>query len=731
MVSRVALSLLLLSGVTDAIGADWPMFGRDQTRNPVVRDGDAPTEWDVKTGRNIKWVAQLGSQTWGNPIIAGGQIFIGTNNHSAYLKRYPKEVDLGCLLCFRESDGEFLWQFTAPKLAAGRVQDWPVQGIGGSPLVEGERMWFVSNRYEVVCLDTLGFRDGENDGPVVDEPVTTDDEADVVWRFDMIGELGILPHCAGMGPDWRCSPAASYKGRIYIVTGNGVDLSHFTIPAPDAPSLVCLDQRTGEVLWTDASPGENILHTQVASPLVVEIGGRGHVVVPQGDGWVRSFDALTGELVWEFDLNPKESKWTVGGSGNRNNILATPVFHRGRVFIASGQEGEHGEGPGRLVCLDPTKTGDVSSELAVDAQGRRLSQRRIQAVNPDEGERAIPNPNSALIWEYKTADRNGDGKIEFEEEFHRMFTSVAIRDDLLVAADLSGLVLGIDVRTGIRKWAHDPFAMVWCQPLIVGDKVFVGDDDGMVTIYELSADPEYALRHVDRQQELDNSIHATAFANGVLYFTTRNRLYAIADSDARPNGEADDNQKSGRSGTSTGKQLSTRRTSAVTRVPKPPFASTPQDVVEAMLKTAAVKAGETVVDLGSGDGRIVVTAAKQYGAQAIGYEIDADLVRQSRRAVADSDVSQRAEIRRQDMYTADLSDVDVVVVFLYEPVLEKLKPQFAQMKSGARIVSHHFEIQGVAATRTITVDSAETGIKHRVTVYETPLQDRDGRRDAE
>ena len=157
------------------------MLGRTPSRNPVVPDGSGPTNWDVQAGENIRWSAPLGSQTYGTPVVADGQIYVGTNNSAGYLERYSKDIDLGCLLCFREADGKFLWQFSAEKLPTGRIHDWPLQGIGGAPLVQGERMWFVSNRWELVCLDTLGFRDKENDGSFQDEPVQAANEADV-WH---------------------------------------------------------------------------------------------------------------------------------------------------------------------------------------------------------------------------------------------------------------------------------------------------------------------------------------------------------------------------------------------------------------------------------------------------------------------------------------------------------------------------------------------------------------------
>ena len=103
-----------------------------------------PTEWDVKTGKNIKWVASLGSQSYGNPVVAGGVVLVGTNNEAM---RDPKQPgDRGVLMAFRESTGEFMWQATFEKLSSGRANDWPFQGIASSPLVINGVAYFVSNR---------------------------------------------------------------------------------------------------------------------------------------------------------------------------------------------------------------------------------------------------------------------------------------------------------------------------------------------------------------------------------------------------------------------------------------------------------------------------------------------------------------------------------------------------------------------------------------------------------
>ena len=366
-------------------------------------------------GVNIKWVARLGSQTYGNPVVAGGRVWVGTNNGAGYLKRYPADVDLGCLLCFDESDGRFLWQASSEKLPSGGAQDWPLQGICCSPLVEGDRLWYVTSRGEVVCLDTAGYYDGEDDAPVQAKKVDLHDpdmhEADTVWKFDMMAELKVSQHN-------MCSCSVTSLGDILFVnTSNGVDESDKLVPSPDAPSFLAMNKHTGAVLWTDNSPGANILHGQWSSPAAGLLGGVPQVIFGAGDGWVYSFRADEGqngrpELLWKFDANPKESKWILGGAGTRNNIIATPVIYDGLVYVTMGEDPESGEGVGHLWCINPTKRGDVSPTLAVraDDHSQILPPRREQAVIVEQGEAAIPNPNSAVVWDYSQIDQNGDGQ---------------------------------------------------------------------------------------------------------------------------------------------------------------------------------------------------------------------------------------------------------------------------------------------------------------------------------
>ena len=177
--SLAAFALLPLAG-SFALAADWPMWGGRQACNMVnTAEKNIPTEWDVNTGKNIKWIAQLGTQSFASPVIAGGRVFMGTNNQA---ERQPAiKGDKGIFICFRESDGKFLWQNVHDKLAAGRVNDWPEQGICSTCCVDGDRAYYVSNRCELVCTDVNGANSGTTNGKIV-------------WKLDMIKDLGVFPH---------------------------------------------------------------------------------------------------------------------------------------------------------------------------------------------------------------------------------------------------------------------------------------------------------------------------------------------------------------------------------------------------------------------------------------------------------------------------------------------------------------------------------------------------------
>lgn len=534
---------------------NWSMWGGSTSRNNTPVGKNVATEWEIgdfnyQTGawdpanaKGIKWVAQLGSQSYGNPVVHEGRVFVGTNNSAGLIERYPADVDLGCMVAFDVKDGRFLWQHSSEKLPTGRVHDWPLQGVCSAALCEGDRLWFVTNRGEVRCLDTAGFHDNDNDGPYVDEdkqvapgkPYNKLREADVVWVFDMMKELHISQHN-------MCSCSLLSAGDVlFVCTSNGVDLDHRYVPAPEAPSFFAMDKKTGKVLWSDNSPGDKIHHGQWSSPGYGVIGGQAQILFGGGDGWLYSFDPAgedgNSKLLWRFDSNPKTAKLDLMGKGTRNDIIGTPVVYDDKVYFATGQDPEHGEGVGILWCVDPTKRGDVSPELAYNAADpqKPIPYKRYQAVVEAEGDFVRPNPNSAVVWKYEGADLDGDGEQAFEESMHRSCGTVAIRDDVLYIADFSGVFHCLDAQTGKPHWTYDMLSAAWGSPLIVEDKVYVGDEDGEISIFRHAAERSDAMREEDGEmvpyygtRTMDSSVYSTPIvADNVLYVSSLTHLFAI------------------------------------------------------------------------------------------------------------------------------------------------------------------------------------------------------------
>ncbi len=224
---------------------------------------------DLTTTRNVKWVAKLGTQSYGNATVAQGRIFVGTNNDCP---RDPQhQGDRSILLCLDEQTGTFLWQLVVPKLKSGQANDWESLGILSSPVVEGNRVYLVTSRCEVICLDIQGQSDG-NDGPFTNEagyvvrdtgspPATIGPkDADIVWVYDLRDELGVFPRNAS-----NSSPLI-VGDLVFVCTSNGKDWTNANIPSPFAPSFVAIHKHTGQLAGEDdAGIGPRIFHGQWSS----------------------------------------------------------------------------------------------------------------------------------------------------------------------------------------------------------------------------------------------------------------------------------------------------------------------------------------------------------------------------------------------------------------------------------------------------------------------------------
>jgi len=422
-----------------------------------------PESWDAKIGTNIKWKAQLGSSSNGNPVVADGRIFLGTNNGNP--RNAEIAGDKGVLMCLRESDGTFLWQAVTDKLDGDG--DWPEEGVCSSPAVEGKRLYYVSNRSELVCLDTEGFTDGRNDGPFQDETYKGPTDADIIWKLDMRKDLGVVPLFMA------ASSPVIWEDLVFVVTPNGRDGADEKVIAPKAPSFLAVNKNTGKVVWQDSSPGENILHGQWGSASVGIVDGVAQALFPGGDGWLYAFNARTGEKLWTFDLNPKDAVWPK----TRNYGISTPVFSDGHVFMSVGQDPDHPNGVGHTYCIRPGGKGDIT------ASGR--------------------------VWQY--------------DQIRRSISTAAVANGLVYVADMKGVLHCLDAKTGKPYWTYDTLSPVWGSPLVADGKVYIGDQDGDVAVLK-------AGQELKKIAEIDmgDSVHSTPVpANGVLYVMTQSALYAI------------------------------------------------------------------------------------------------------------------------------------------------------------------------------------------------------------
>ena len=158
-----------------------------------------------------------------------------------------------------------------------------------------------------------------------------------------------------------------------------------------------------------------------------------------------------------------------------------------------------------------------------------------------------------------------------------------------------------------------------------------------------------------------------------------------------------------------------------TRTPDVIFVPTPQDVVERMLKMANVKKDDLLYDLGCGDGRIVVMAAKKYGCKCVGFDIDPERVKESRENVRKNNVEHLVRIEQKDIFTLDLSEADVITLYLLRSLNVKLIPQLEKLKPGSRIVSHDFDMRGIKPETAFTVISNEDQDEHDIFLWTTPL----------
>ncbi len=465
----------------------WSLFGGSPARNMVnLVDKNVPTEWNVEDGKfqNVKWAVKLGSKSFSGPVVAGGKIFVGTNNayprdakDLAKIKANPRDAvkikNQTVLMCFNEADGKFLWQAVHPIPPINIFDDVRSLGLLSTPAVDGTKVYYVTTSAEVICADAAMGRP--------------------LWRYDMMKELNVQPfHCC------NCSPLV-VGDKVFLVTGNGVDNTG-KIPSPKAPSFIALDKDKGTLVWQSNLPGDKIIEGQWSNPVYAEVEGKGQVIFPGGDSWLYALEPTTGNLIWKFNCVPHRP-----AQGISNYMIATPVVHENKLYIGLGVYPDHPHLTrfSHFLCVDVTKKGDVSP---ID----------LDAKNPK-------NKDSALVWAFggPINPRPAKGRLVY---FGSTISTAAVHDGLAWIAEERGYLHCLDAKTGQRHWEHDLLADIWGSPFWVEGKIYLGSGDGEMVIFEHGKNKK-ELAKVSMEERIDGT---PVVANGVLYVMTKSRLYAIA-----------------------------------------------------------------------------------------------------------------------------------------------------------------------------------------------------------
>jgi outer membrane protein assembly factor BamB len=467
--------------------------------------------FDPETSRNVKWIARLGAENYSAASVSDGHVVIGTNDEELNDPRF-EATGGGVLKCFDEETGELEWQLIAPKLEIDRSkvsEDFDAMDLGicATATIEKGRIYVVTNRCEVLCLDLDGQADG-NDGPFVDEakfsvptgsapvPLTVKD-ADIIWRYDMVRDLPVFPHDAS-----NCS-VLIHGDELYVGTANGVYDGKIVLPT--AASLIALDKKTGKLLARDdGSISAGVFHGQWSSPTVASLNGKDIIIYGAGDGFCYAFEPIakgvdgvqTLKQVWKYDCNPpgyrerggkKIDYWALVRGGAKdldangdlyspNEIIGSPVVYENRIYVTIGQDPLHGHGRGAITCL---------------------------------------NADGTCAWQ--------------TTEIGRSLSTPSVANGLLYCAEWAGKVHCLDIKTGEHLWTHDTKEEIWSSTFVADGKVYVGTRKFLTV---LAAGP--SLRHIADIKLVTPVWAVPSAANGVLYVASQKNLWAVRDEKELP-----------------------------------------------------------------------------------------------------------------------------------------------------------------------------------------------------
>ena len=434
-----------------------------------------PPTWTLKedgTSKNVKWSQPLGSKAYGGPIVSGGKIFVGTNNNTP---RNPDvKGDKGILMCFNEADGKFLWQAIHDKLDAGRVNDWPDEGICSSPVVEGDRLWFVSNRCEVLCLEHRG--PGRRQQGRAGREVQEQDRRRRHLAAGHDGRAGRLPAQPGrlLAADRRRHAVRHHLQR----RGRGAQVRR----GPQGAELHRASTRTpARSKWTNNDPGRS--RSCTASGPTRSTPSRTasrRSSSPAATAASAPSTPRTARCSGSSTATRRTPSTRSGREATRNDFVCTPVVYDNKLYIGVGQDPEHGIGVGHLWCIDITKEPkNKDKDLSPAAKPSDKPGGKPQTIfDPKDP----ANKDSGLVWHF-----GGDAPAGYEGGdylFGRTMSTCCVHDGLVYAAEYGGFLHCLDAKTGKEYWVHDLKAQTWSSPYYVDGKIYLGDEQGKITVFE-------------------------------------------------------------------------------------------------------------------------------------------------------------------------------------------------------------------------------------------------------
>ena len=580
LAGSLALSCLLISG-SAAPGADWPQWGGRPDKNMVsaetgLPESFVPGEKDpqgsgilMQTTQNVRWAARTGSMTCSTPAVAGSKVFLGTMRD-----------DLGLLLCLDEATGKPLWQWVAPvrddvpQTIDGRRCEFarfPRQlGVCSSPAVDGDRLYFVSQRLEVLCLTTRGkpksaapAKAVKHAPPPGEKPDAAPSktapkvawpegpgEADVVWSFDLWA-YGIRPSDA-----CDCSPVFD-ENFVYVCTANGVDRQAEAnkqdefrkAPAPGAPNVMVLDKNTGVLVAVDdVRFPERMLHGQWSSLALGKVGDKTLILFGGGDGRCYALEAppasaapvkagLSAEASGFAKASGLRSRsGCFGGVGTPDESAKAgekPLILK-KVWSVDCNPPEYqvyGDMP--LIthyCLGDRRRSDTLNKVQ---DGSFVGMSEIIATpvfyknrvyvaigrDPEHGR------GRGALWcidATKSGDITQGGKVWLYQGLDRSLSTVSIAGGLVYCADVAGRLHCLDAETGKLFWVHETNSKVWGSTLVADGKVYMPTDKGLVV---LAAGKE--LNPIGKVNVGAPVWASPVAANGTLFVTSKNYLWAV------------------------------------------------------------------------------------------------------------------------------------------------------------------------------------------------------------